>query len=194
LRKAGRSAEVCVVRIRSITRIDLARDCARGTKAIVAIILAATFAIPVACAAGVPVEVTADDVFARVTISASHARGGDQLGVAAEITVAPGWHIYGLPLPDGDGLTPTSIVFDPDVLASQSIRMPAPTPLKFPALNVTYPVYTGVIKAAGHLTLKPQLKPGDYRIAGTLNFQECNDSMCKMPQALRFELPIQISP
>ncbi|MBF6560795.1 MAG: hypothetical protein IVW56_10925 [Candidatus Binataceae bacterium] len=174
-------------------RIEFGRACARGAAAIAAALIVATIAIRAACAAGLPVEVTAEDVFAQVTLSASHARSGEQLGVAAAITVAPGWHIYGLPLPDGDGLTPTSIVFDPDVLASQSVRMPAPTPLKFPALNVTYPVYTGVIKAAGHLTLKQDLKPGNYQIAGTLNFQECNDSMCKMPQALRFDLPIQIN-
>ena len=175
-------------------RIEFSRAWARGAVAIAAALIAATIAIGVAYAAGLPVEVTAEDVFAQVTLSARHAGSGDQLGVAAAITVAPGWHIYGLPLPDGDGLTPTSIVFASDLLASQSIRMPAPTPLKFPALNVTYPVYTGVIKASGHLTLKQNLKPGAYRLAGTLNFQECNDSMCKMPQALPFELPIQINP
>jgi len=174
-------------------RIEVSQACARGAIAVAVAIIAATIAIRVAYAAGLPAEVTAEDVFAQVILSASHARSGDQLGVAAEITVAPGWHIYGLPLPDGDGLTPTSIVFASDLLASQSIRMPAPTPLKFPALNVTYPVYTGVIKASGHLKLKHDLKPGAYRIAGTLKFQECNDSMCKMPQALPFELPIQIN-
>jgi DsbC/DsbD-like thiol-disulfide interchange protein len=195
LRQARRLDEICVVQIRSIRRIA-----SRHALSAVALVIAAAIIVnapirPIARAAGggVPAEVSADDVFARVAISAAQAQSGRRLGVTAEITIAPGWHIYGEPLPDGEGLTPTAIVFDNDLVASQSIKLPAPTPLKFATLNLAYPVYTGTIKAAGSLTLKPTLAPGDYKITGTLNFQECNDSICKMPQAAHFELPIHIA-
>ena len=111
-----------------------------------------------------------------------------------DLEIAPGWHIYGTPLPEGEGLTPTSIKFDSDLLAQQTLDLPKPTPLRFEALNQTYPVYTGSFKALGTIVLNQKIKPGDYSISGTLNFQQCNDAMCKMPQAVHFELPIKIEP
>ncbi len=141
---------------------------------------------------GTPVVVKAGNVEARIVLSADRSSAGHRLGVAVDFAVAPGWHIYGEPLPAGEGLTPTSIKFDGDLVARQKLDLPKPTPLRFEALNETYPVYQGSFKAAGNIVLTQKLKPGDYSIAGTLNFQECNDAICKMPQAVRFELPIKI--
>jgi DsbC/DsbD-like thiol-disulfide interchange protein len=139
-----------------------------------------------------PVVVQAGNVEARIVLSPDHSSGGRQLGVAVDFNVAPGWHIYGEPLPAGEGLTPTSIKFDGDLLERQKLDLPKPTPLRFEALNETYPVYQGSFKGAGNIVVAHKLKPGDYSIAGTLSFQECNDAICKMPQAVRFELPIKI--
>ena len=143
-------------------------------------------------AGGTPVVVKAGNVEARIALSTDHSSGGHQLGVAVDFAVAPGWHIYGEPLPAGEGLTPTSIKFDGDLVAGQKVDMPKPTPLRFEALNETYPVYQGSFKAAGNIVLTQKLKPGEYSIPGTLNFQECNDAICKMPQSVHFELPIKI--
>jgi DsbC/DsbD-like thiol-disulfide interchange protein len=145
-------------------------------------------------AGGTPVVVQAGNVEARITLAADRSSGGQQLGVAVDFAVAPGWHIYGEPLPAGEGLTPTSIKFDSELVARQKIDLPKPTPLRFEALNETYPVYQGSFKAAGNIVLTQKLKAGDYSISGTLNFQECNDAICKMPQSVRFALPIKIQP
>jgi DsbC/DsbD-like thiol-disulfide interchange protein len=145
-----------------------------------------------AAASAAPVVVKASNVEARFALSADHSSGGRQLGVAVDFIVGPGWHIYGEPLPAGEGLTPTSIKFDGDLVAGQKVDMPKPTPLRFAALNETYPVYQGSFKAAGKIVLAQKLKPGDYSIVGTLKFQECNDAICKMPQSVHFELPIKI--
>jgi len=143
-------------------------------------------------AAVAPVVVKADNVEARIALSADRASGGHQIGVAIDFAVAPGWHIYGEPLPAGKGLTPISIKFDGALVARQQLDLPKPTPLRFEAINETYPIYEGSFKAAGDIVLAHNLKPGDYLIVGTLRFQECNDSMCKMPQSVRFDLPIKI--
>jgi DsbC/DsbD-like thiol-disulfide interchange protein len=143
---------------------------------------------------GTPVVLKAGDVQARIVLSADHSYSGHQLGLVVNFDIAPGWHIYGAPLPDGEGLTPTSITFDSDLLAQQILHLPKPVPLRFEALNQTYPVYTGSFKAVGAIVLSQKIKPGDYSIPGTLNFQQCNDVMCKMPQTVHFELPIKIEP
>lgn len=162
-----------------------------GLHLVMAIAFASIASATVAAGAA-PVVVQAGDVEAQIALSASHAPGGGKLRVAVEIAVAPGWHIYGEPLPAGEGLTPTSIEFDRKVVARQTLALPKPTPLRFETLNETYPVYHGSFEAVGEIVLAQQLKPGDYSIGGTLNFQECNDAICKMPQAVRFALPIRI--
>jgi DsbC/DsbD-like thiol-disulfide interchange protein len=148
---------------------------------------------PVATASeATPVAIDGGDVIAHIRVSADHAAAGHQLGFVVDVAVAPGWHIYGEPLPDGEGLTPTSIKFESDLLERQTLNLPKPTPLRFELLNLTYPVYTGSFKASGNLVLNQKIKPGDYSVPGTFNFQLCNDSLCKPPQAVHFALPIKI--
>jgi hypothetical protein len=136
------------------------------------------------------VTVTADDVAAKITLSNARAFSGNQIGVAIDFTVAPGWHIYGQPLPEG--YTPTSVKFDDELVSSQSLAMPKPTPVKFEVLNETLPVYQDSFRATGKILLKQKLPPGDHKLVGTLEFQECNDSLCKMPRTARFEIPIKV--
>jgi len=136
------------------------------------------------------VTVTAEDVQARVTISDTRSFSGQQLGVAVDFEVASGWHVYGHPLPEG--YTPTSVRFDDDLVSVQTLEFPKPTPVRFEALGETLPVYQGKFRAVGSVRLKQKLPPGEHKLSGTLSFQECNDMLCKMPQTVRFELPIKI--
>ena len=136
------------------------------------------------------VTVTADDVEAKISLSGSHNFSGNEIGVMVDFTVGPGWHIYGRPLPEG--YTPTAVKFDDALVSEQSIVFPKPTPVKFELLGETLPVYQGNFKAIGTLRLKQKLPPGDHTLGGTLEFQECNDSLCKMPRTAHFEIPIKI--
>jgi DsbC/DsbD-like thiol-disulfide interchange protein len=138
------------------------------------------------------VTVKAEDVTAKVMISDAHSYSGHQLGVAVDFDVAPGWHVYGAPLPPE--YTVTKVKFDDTIVQSQSIKFPTPTPLKFEALNQTFPVYSGKFTATGHILLKQKLNPGDYQLGGTIDFQQCNDVECKIPQSVKFELPLKIDP
>ena len=136
--------------------------------------------------------VKADDVTAKIVLSDARAFSGQQLGVAVDFEVAPGWHIYGQPLPQA--YTPTAMKFDDEIVANQMLEMPKPIPVKFAALGETLPVYQGSFKASGNVRLKQKLPPGDHKLTGTIDFQECNDSLCKLPRSVRFELPIRIDP
>ena len=42
--------------------------------------------------------------------------------------------------------------------------------------------------------MRSGLKPGDYKLKGTLSFQECSDQICKIPQSVTFEIPFRIDP
>ena len=104
--------------------------------------------------------VKAEDVQAQITLSADHSYSGRELGVAVDFKIAPGWHIYGAPLPEGEGLTPTSINFASDILAQQTLTLPKPIMLRFETLNQTYPVYTGTFTAFGTVVLSQRRQAG----------------------------------
>ena len=91
-------------------------------------------------------------------------------------------------------IRPTKVKFDGDLIQRQSLKFPPPTPIRFEALDQTFPVYHGSFKVVGNIVLKPKLNPGNYKLGGTIEFQECNDSICKIPQSARFELPLTIEP
>ncbi|MGH7935227.1 MAG: protein-disulfide reductase DsbD domain-containing protein [Candidatus Binataceae bacterium] len=136
------------------------------------------------------VTVTSGNVVATVTLAVGKAVSGQNVGVMVNLDVGTGWHIYGEPLPQE--YQPTTIKFDDDLVARQSMDFPKPTPVEFKVLHQTLPVYQGSFKVPGTLVLKQKLAPGEHKLSGMLSFQECNDELCKMPQKVRFELPITI--
>jgi hypothetical protein len=136
--------------------------------------------------------ITAEDVEVRIVVSDKRAFSGQRLGTAVNFKVAQGWHIYGEPLPAG--YHPTSVKFDGDLVASQALEFPQPRPVKFELLGETLPVYEGEFRATGYVLLKQKLPAGEQKLTGTLNFQECNDKICKLPQSVRFQIPIKIDP
>jgi DsbC/DsbD-like thiol-disulfide interchange protein len=137
------------------------------------------------------VTVEAGDVKARIALAQAHAFGGQQIGVIVDFDIAPGWHIYGKPLPEE--YTPTSLIFDDDLLSGQKLNFPKPTPVKFELLGDTLPVYQGRFQAVGKIVLRQKLTSGKHQLGGTLSFQECNDNLCKLPQRIRFGIPLQIN-
>ncbi|MDB5107490.1 MAG: AhpC/TSA family protein [Candidatus Binatus sp.] len=141
-------------------------------------------------AGGPAASIVADDVIATVTLSADRTVPGQQIGFIVEIEIGAGWHIYGQPLPEN--YVATAISFETDVIAEQTMDFPKATPVEFKSLGETLPVYSGKIRAAGTILMKPGIKPGNYELKGTLTFQECNDEICKLPQKVKFALPMKV--
>lgn len=136
--------------------------------------------------------INAGDVRGTITISSERAVPGRQLGVKAEFEIPAGWHIYGQPLPSN--YIATSVEFDPETVSAQSFDFPKATAVEFKSLGETLPVYSGAVRAFGRILIKSNLKPGEYKLKGTLRFQECNDQICKLPQKIAFEIPLTIDP
>lgn len=150
------------------------------------------------------VEIDAGAFRATVTLSAVRCFPGQELATALRIRLKPGWHIYGKPLPAS--YRPTELTFESPIVSEQSIELPAPTPLLLKALGETLPVYEGEVRATGKLGIKwsppmpakfmepfgKTIAPGPYKIAGTLRFQACSDTVCEPPQAIKFELPLEL--
>jgi len=131
------------------------------------------------------------DVQAVIKPAVTQAAPGQDIKVSADFIIASPWHIYGKPI--STDYIPTSVTFDDGVVAKQSIEFPKPEMMKFEALGQTLPVYKGSVHAGGDVKLRPDLKPGEYELSGKVVFQECSDTICKMPQSLPFAIPITIA-
>ena len=141
---------------------------------------------------GKSVSIAPGDIRIVITLSTDHAVAGQEIGVAADFSIANGWHIYGQPLPAN--YTPTTIAFDGEHVAKQAFEYPEPQKVGFPELGETLPVYSGTFRAKGKIITRNRLKPGDYHLKGTLSFQECSNQICKIPQSAAFEIPFRIDP
>jgi hypothetical protein len=129
---------------------------------------------------------------ARIGLSSTRAFAGQDVGYFARFTLQPGWHIYGLPLPEGH--TVTSIEFDGSAVVRQDVTWPEPEIVEFPLLNEALPVYSGSFELRGRLLLKFPLPDGELILQGRLRFQECGKNVCEPPQAISFELPLTLAP
>ena len=138
------------------------------------------------------ISLTVGDIRIVITPSTDRAVASREIGVAADFTIANGWHIYGQPLPAN--YTPTTIVFDSDCVAEQSFEYPDPKKVAFPDLGETLPVYAGKFRVKGKILARPGLKPGNYKLKGKLSFQECSEQICRIPQSVTFEIPFRIEP
>ena len=141
--------------------------------------------------AKIKVAVNAGEVNAHIALL-QRAFSGRPVDIMVDFDVAPGWHIYGAPLPEG--YVPASLTFDNELLSRQTLNFPKPTPVKFELLGETLPVYQGRFKAAGTVVLRQNVPPGNHTLSGILSFQACNDNLCKMPQRVRFEIPLRVDP
>jgi peroxiredoxin len=150
------------------------------------------------------VEINAGVLKATVALSTDRCFTGQELGLALEVRLDPGWHIYGKPLPAN--YQAVDLTLESPLIAEQSLELPAPTPLLLKALGETLPVYGDGFKAHGKVGIKwsppmpapfllamgEMINPGLYQIAGTLRFQACSDDICEPPQAIKFVLPLTI--
>jgi hypothetical protein len=150
------------------------------------------------------VEIDAGAFSATVTLSADKCFPGQELATALRVGLKPGWHIYGKPLPGN--YRATELIFESPIVGEQSIELPAAKPMLLEALGETLPVYEGEVRATGRLGIKwsppmpakfmepfgKAIAPGPYKIAGTLRFQACSDTVCEPPRAIRFELPLEL--
>jgi AhpC/TSA family len=150
------------------------------------------------------VRIQSGPVTATVALSTDRCFPGQELGIALDLQVDSGWHIYGKPLPANYQSLELSL--ESPLIREQSLELPAASPMSLKALGETLPVYSGGCKAIGKVGVKwsppmpakfleplgDRIEPGPYRIAGTLRFQACSDEVCEAPQTIKFELPLTI--
>jgi hypothetical protein len=116
-----------------------------------------------------------------------------RLTLTVELTIAPGFHVYGAPVPDG--LVPLSVEID--AIAGLEVgpaRWPASRSVELPGLGDQRSVHAGVLHGTVPLTFTAAPGTGDHMIGITVRYQACADAACLMPSSVRFRLPVREAP
>jgi len=116
-----------------------------------------------------------------------------RLLLTLEVSLAPGFHVYGEAA--GDGLTPIAIEIDPvPGLEVGPARWPAPRRFDRPGFNDGLWVYGGVVRGTVSLTFAAAPGGGDHVLGVTLRYQACDDASCLAPASLRLRVPVREAP
>ena len=113
-----------------------------------------------------------------------------RIHLIVELTIAPGFHVYGQPVPEG--YIPLSLAIEPiEGLLIGEAKWPAPHRFVLEGLDEEFWVYEGTIRGSLPFTFTAQPGAGDQVIRATISFQACTESYCLEPAKVRFELPIE---
>jgi DsbC/DsbD-like thiol-disulfide interchange protein len=108
---------------------------------------------------------------------------GEQVPLTVEMTPNPGIHVYA---PGAKDYLPVKLTLKPQAeAAAGKLTYPKSEMVHFEVLNETVPVYRKPFTLRQDVTLKKSLKPGStVTVAGTLEFQACDDQVCFVPESV----------
>ncbi|HEX2173436.1 MAG TPA: protein-disulfide reductase DsbD N-terminal domain-containing protein [Dehalococcoidia bacterium] len=113
-----------------------------------------------------------------------------RLRLTVELIVAPGYHIYGRPVPEG--YTPLTIQVDPiPGVEVGDLKLPAPERFVVEGLDEEFWVHEGTVRASLPLTFTLQPGAGDLVVRATVSYQACTEFLCLPPAEVRLELPVR---
>lgn len=130
-----------------------------------------------------------EGVQVRATLDSGTYRYFQRLWLTVELSIAPGLHIYGCPVPEG--YTPLSVeIAAPDGLTTAEPKWPAPHPFRVAGLDEQFHVYDGAVRLPLPLTFARR-DMGDVTVRAIIRYQACSATDCLMPAELTLDLPVQ---
>lgn len=110
--------------------------------------------------------------------------------VNMEVSVAPGFHVYGHPAPAG--CVPLSV----DVAAIDGVEVgpvewPAPNPFAVDGLDERFCVHEGTVRGSLPLTFSAPPGAGAHVVRITVSYQACSDAACLVPASVSRDLRIE---
>jgi peroxiredoxin len=136
---------------------------------------------------GAEARAAGDGVLARAYLDSATYRVFQRLRLTVDLQIEPGLHVYGQPIPDG--YIPLSVEVAPvDGMEVGPLDAPAPSPFRVEGLNEQFFVYEGSVQVSVPLTFPVATE--DQTLDVRVRYQACSATDCRMPETLRFQLPI----
>jgi len=113
-----------------------------------------------------------------------------RLHVNVEVSVAPGFHVYGEPVPAG--FVPLSVKVAPiEGVEIGAVEWPTPHPLTVDGLNEQFWVHEETVRSSLPLTFSGPPGAGDHVLQITVSYQACRNSACLVPTSISLSLPVK---
>jgi len=113
-----------------------------------------------------------------------------RLHVNVEVSVAPGFHVYGEPVPAG--FVPLSVKVAPiEGVEIGAVEWPTPHPLTVDGLNEQFWVHEETVRSSLPLTFSGPPGAGDHVLQITVSYQACRNSACLVPTSISLRLPVK---
>jgi DsbC/DsbD-like thiol-disulfide interchange protein len=108
---------------------------------------------------------------------------GGKVALFVDMTPNPGVHVYA---PGAKDYIAVKVTLKPQAdLKAGKITYPKSEMLFFAPLNETVPVYQKAFRLEQEVTLAKSVKAGStVTVAGTLDFQACDDKVCFVPESV----------
>jgi peroxiredoxin len=136
---------------------------------------------------GAEARAAGDGVLARAYVDSATLRVFQRLRLTVELQIEPGLHVYGQPIPDG--YIPLSVEVTPiEGMEIGTMDAPAPHPFTVAGLDEQFFVYEGNVQVTLPLTFLAATE--DQTVEVVVRYQACSATECRMPEALRFRLPL----
>jgi len=135
----------------------------------------------------------------ELSASDSVAAVGHRVTLSVRVTPGPKMHVYA---PGQKGYIPIALTLTPDAAFSiHPVRFPASTIYHYKPLDETVQVYSAPFTLTQDVTiaLTPETRARATRgevltIAGTLEYQACDDAVCYRPETIPVEWKVTLSP
>ncbi len=99
-----------------------------------------------------------------------------------------GWHMYSLEKQSDDETVATRIELETRVFPPQSRWQETPPKLvRDGVMEKIMKTHSGRVEFTRLFSVPKGLKPGVYPLSGTLHFRTCDNRICTLPQAMKFQ-------
>ena len=118
---------------------------------------------------------------------------GGELKIAVKIIVDDSWHINSNK-PYEDYLIPTEILIDTaSGISIKKIYYPPAEDYQFSFSETPLSVWQGEVTFGALIVMPDNIKPGEYKIPVSVDYQACNDMSCVAPSTVSDTLIIQVA-
>ncbi|HUQ16172.1 MAG TPA: protein-disulfide reductase DsbD domain-containing protein [Candidatus Saccharimonadales bacterium] len=117
-----------------------------------------------------------------------------RLGLQIDLTIAPGWHIYGPMTPDGYTPLAVTVTSVPAGVRVGPIAWPATRPFQVAGLDDGFAVYDGTVRLDVPVEFIIQRDSGEAGLEVTVAFQACSATECFAPAAITAALAVPEAP
>ncbi|MFN8534716.1 MAG: protein-disulfide reductase DsbD family protein [Dehalococcoidia bacterium] len=129
--------------------------------------------------------ITSDPVAVRFQVEPGPEPDSPVLRVA--VTIAPGFHVYADPVPEG--FVPLSVTVEPsDELTAGAAVWPAAERLVIEDIPDEFWVYHGTV--LGQLPLRLLAAARPRSVDGEVAYQACTETSCLLPASVSFSVPL----